>query len=385
MNFELTEEQNELKRAAHEFAEKEFKPEIAREYDRKEEFPADLYKKAAKLGFIGLRFAEEYGGQGYGHFENLLVTEEFCRADSSLGHALSSGILGSDYILLHGNEEQKKKYLSKVARGEWMAAGAITEPAHGCDIATLSTTGKHDGNDWILNGTKTFITHSSIADFAVIVVQTNPELKHRGQTLFIVEKGTEGFESTELRGKMGIRATPVGELSLNNVKVEEEAIVGEENRGFYHTLTTLDVGRIMAAGRAMGMAQGAYERALKYSKERTQYGHPISDFQAIQHKLAEMATQIEASRQLTYQAAWCIGKEKLHFRTISKLCSMAKLLASNTAVSVTSEALQIFGGYGYFAEYDIERYYRDVRVTQIYEGTNEIQKGNIYGSISQGY
>jgi alkylation response protein AidB-like acyl-CoA dehydrogenase len=286
---------------------------------------------------------------------------------------------------MHGNEEQKKNFLPRVARGEWIIAGAITEPAHGCDIMALDTTAKWNGEKWVINGTKTFITNAPIASCAVVLCQTNLELKHRGQTLFVVERGNEGFESAELKGKMGIRATPVGELSFNNVVVRNEALLGEENKGFYYTLATLDVGRVMAAGRAIGMAEGAYGRALKYSKERQQFGRPISEFQAIQHKLAEMATQIEAARQLAYKAAWYIDNRKTHFRTISKLCSMAKLFATRTAVKVISEALQIFGGYGYFRDYDIERYYRDVRVTEIYEGTNEIQKNNIFGAISGGY
>ncbi|MFX1475974.1 MAG: acyl-CoA dehydrogenase family protein [Promethearchaeota archaeon] len=385
MDFELTEEQEDIRRAAREFAEKEFTPELALKCDRREEFPWNLYRKMAKLGFTGLRFDEEWGGQGYGHLEMLLASEEFCRVDSTLGHALSAGTLGSDFILMYGSEEQKERYLPKVVKGEWLAAGGITEPAHGCDILTLDTTAERNGDNWLVNGTKTFITHSSISDYAVVVCQTNPELKHRGQTLFIVEKGAEGFEGTELKGKMGIRATPVGELSLNEVEVSKDALVGEENKGFYHTLGALDVGRVMAAGRTIGMAQGAYERALRYSKERQQFGQPISQFQAIQHKLAEMATQIEAARLVTYQAVFYIDKGTLHYRTLSKLCSMAKLLAADTAVEAASDALQIYGGYGYYQDNYVERCYRDVRITQIYEGTNEIQKNGIFGSISRGY
>lgn len=340
MNFELTKEQRDVKRATCEFAEKEFKPELARECDRKEEFPWDLYKKAAKLGFMSLHFNEEYGGQGYGHMESLLVREEFCRADSTLGQALFSSLFGCDLILMYGNEEQKKKYLPKVAQGEWIGAGAITEPAHGCDILTLDTTATRDGDGWIINGTKTFITNAPIADFVVVLCQTNPGLKHRGQTLFLVEKGIEGFEATKLEGKMGIRGAQIGELSFSNVRVTKEAVVGEENRGFYHTLSFLDVGRAMVAGQAVGMAQGAYERALKYSKERVQFGRPISEFQMIQHKLVNMATNIEAARLLAYQAAWYIDKGTLHYRTLSKLCSTAKLFATNMAVNAISDAFK---------------------------------------------
>jgi len=385
MDFNLAKEQIEIKQAAREFAEKEFTSELARKCDEKEEFPFELYRKAAKLGFVCPHFDEEYGGQGLGHLETLLILEEFCRADSTLGETIYGASFGSDCILMFGTEDQKKKYLPKVAHGEYVSAGAITEPNHGCDISVLDTIAKKEGDYWVINGTKTFITNAPIADFVVVLCQSNPELKHRGQTLFVVDKGTEGLDVTPLKGKMGVRASLHGELSFNNVRVTKDSLVGEEGKGFYHTLSFLNIGRALVAGVAVGMAQGAFERALKYSKQRVQFGRPISDFQAIQHKLADMATKVEAARQLAYRAAWCLDNStSLSPRTLSKLCSMAKLFATDIAVQVITEALQIFGGYGYFADYDLERYYRDVRITQIYEGTNEIQRNIIFGSISEG-
>ena len=374
MDFELTEEQKEIQRAAREFAEKEFEPEIAREYDRKEEFPFDLHKKAAELGFIGCHFDEEYGGQGLGVLENFLILEEFCRADSTLGTALLVSSFGSDMILMFGTEEQKKKYLPKVARGEWIASGAITEPAHGSDITLMDTTAVLDGDKYVINGTKTLISNATIADFAVVLCQTKPEAGRRGQSVFVVDKGMEGLEATKIAGKMGIRASPLGEYSFSNVRVPKEALIGVENMGFYHTLEFLDVGRAAVAMQAVGMAQGAFDRALKYAKERMQFGRRLTDFQVIQHKLADAATQIEAARLFAYKAAWYIDKGRI----VPKLSCMAKNFATRMAVRVIDDALQIFGGYGYIAEYDIERYYRDIRVTDLYEGTTEIQKNMIF-------
>jgi len=370
LNFELTEEQKEIRRAVREFAEKEFKPEIAREYDQKEEFPWEIYKKCAKLGFIGCNFEEEYGGQGLGFFETVIICEELCRADSTLGTAMLTGPFGSDLIHMFGTEEQKKKYLPPITKGEWVSSAAFTEPEHGSDLTMLDTTAKPEGDYYMINGVKTLITNAPIANYTVVLCQVKPEAGIRGQSLFIVEKGVEGFDATKIEHKMGIRASPLGEYSFNNVKVPKSALVGVENMGFYHSMEFFDVTRIGVAAQALGMAQGAYEKALKYAKERTQFGKRISDFQVIQHKLVDMATMIEASRLLVYKAAWYIDKGRI----IPELSCMAKNLATETAVKVIHDALQIFGGYGYIAEYDLERYYRDVRITEIYEGTTEIQK-----------
>ncbi|MCX8205133.1 MAG: acyl-CoA dehydrogenase family protein [Candidatus Nezhaarchaeota archaeon] len=373
MSFELTKSQAEVKEAAREFAEKELAPERGREFDAKEEFPWELYRKAAKLGFIQPHFPEEYGGQGLSYLENLLIVEEFCRADSTLGIAITVGTFGSDLIHLFGTEEQKSKYLALITSGEAVSAGAFTEPGHGSDITTVDTTAIKEGDVYVINGTKTMISNAPIASFFIVLCQTKPGVKHRGQTLFIVERGAEGLEASKIAGKLGIRASPLGEVSFNNVKVPPSAIVGEENRGFYHTLHFLDYGRLHAAAQAVGCAQGALERALKYAKERRQFGVRLADMQVIRHRLADMATKVEAARLLVYRAASKLDQGVV----MPELSSMAKSFASTVAIEVVNEALQIFGGYGYLADYDVERIYRDVRITAIYEGTTEIQRNVI--------
>ncbi len=370
MHFELTEEQKSIIAAAREFAEGEFQPETAREFDQRHEFPRSIYKKAAKLGFIGCNFDEKYGGQGLGLLENVLIEEEFCRVDSTLGSAMFTGLFGSDVILEYGTEEQKMEYLPKSAQGEWLSAGAFTEPAHGSDVTVMDTVAVQDGDEYVINGGKTMITNAPIADYAVVLCQTNPEARHKGQSLFVVKKGTLGFDSNELAGKLGIRASLLGEYSFSDVRVPKKALVGEENRGFYHFLEFIDIGRINVAAQSVGMAQGAFERALKYAKEREQFGRKLADFQAIQHKLADMALDVESARLLVYKAAWYVD----HGQIIPKWACMAKTIATTNAMRVISEAMQIFGGYGYLADYDIERYYRDIRISAIYEGTTEIQK-----------
>lgn len=370
MNFELTKEQKAIKTAAREFAEGEFQPEIAREFDQKHEFPRAIYKKAAKLGFIGCYFDEKYGGQGLSLLKHVLIEEEFCRVDSTLGSAMFGALFGSDLIMKYGTEEQKTEYLPKAAQGKWISSGAFTEPAHGSDITTLDTVAVRNGDEYIINGGKTMITNATIADYAVVLCQTNPEARHRGQSLFIVKKGTPGFDNNELHGKMGIRASTLGEYAFSDVRIPKEALLGEENKGFYHFMEFIDVGRINVAAQSVGMAQGAFERALKYAKEREQFGRRIADFQVIQHKLADMALNIESARLLVYKAAWHVDQGQI----LPKWACMAKTIATTNAISVISEAMQIFGGYGYLADYDIERYYRDIRISTIYEGTTEIQK-----------
>ncbi len=380
MNFELTEEQEEIRQAVREFAEKEFTPELARECDAKEEFPFELYRKAAQLGFIGLNFDEEYGGQGYGLTEVVLMIEELCRTDSTLGTSVMIGAFGSDMIHMYGTEEQMAKYLPKVASGEWIASGAFTEPARGSDITMVDTTAAKDDDGYLINGTKTLISNAPIADFAIVLCQTNPRVEHRGESLLIVDKGTEGFDATKIEGKLGIRASVLGEYSFSDVRVPLDALVGVENMGFYHTLEFLDVGRVAVAAQTVGMAQGALERAIAYAKERTQFNRPLTDFQVIQHKIADIATQIEAARLMTYKAAWLVDQGRI----IPKWSCMAKNFASVAAGRTVSEALQIFGGYGYIAEYDVERIYRDVRITELYEGTTEIQKNMVARFVIRG-
>ena len=379
MEFELTEEQRDIKKAAKEFAEGEFDRELARELEQKHEFPWEIWRKACELGFVGIHFPEEFGGGGYGIFENVLVVEEFCRVDSGIGIALSLSDFASEVILRFGTKEQKEKYLTPLTQGKAISAGGFTEPDHGSDITLMSTQAIKEGDEFVINGTKTFITNGVIADYVVVLCQTNFDASptYRGQSTIIVEKGTPGFEATEVGEKMGIKMTSTAELSFRDVRVPAENLVGEENRGFYQVLEFFDESRIEIAAQAVGIAQGAYERALQYAKERMQFGRKIAEFQAIQHKLAEMATKIETARLLLYKAAWNFDQGRID----PKLTSMAKFYAGRVAVEVADEAIQIFGGYGYIADYDVERFYRDARITEIYEGTREIQKNTIASAI----
>jgi len=376
VRFTFTEEQEDIRAAVREFCEKEFEPELARKLDREEEFPWELYKKACELGFIGIHFPEEYGGAGYGILENCIVAEEMCRADSTLGTAIILGDFASEIILRFGSEEQKEFYLPKVASGEWISAGAFTEPARGSDLAArLDTRAVRDGDEWIINGVKTLITNAPIASFFITLCQTDMSVEppYRGQTLFVVERSAEGLDVTKIGDKMGIRASLTGEVSYSDVRVSDSAVVGQLNRGFYHALYFFDESRIEIAAQAVGIAQGALDRALKYAKEREAFGRKLIEFQAISHKLAEMATRVEAARLLTYKAAWQVDQGKLD----PVLASMAKTLAGRVAVEVCDEAVQILGGYGYIGDYDVERFYRDAKITEIYEGTREIQLNTI--------
>lgn len=382
MHFELTEEQKEIKRAVREFCEKEFTQELGLEYDQKEEFPLELYRKAAKLGFTSMRIPEEYDGQGYGLLEDCIVVEEMCRADPGLGAAVSLGnLMIPDVLLRHGTKEQKEKYIPPLARGDAIAAAAFTEPEHGSDITQMSTTAVKQGGEWIINGDKQFITNAPIADYFIILCQTDPDAhpSYRGQSLFLAEKGMPGLEAAKLHGKMGIKPCITGSLALSDLRVPEKNLVGELNRGFYYTLELFDSTRITVAAQAVGIAQGAFEKALKYAKERRQFGRPIIDFQAVSFKLAEMAIKIEAARMLTYKAAWLADQGKLD----PSATSMAKAFASRVAMEVTDDAIQIHGGYGYLADYHVERYHRCAKITEIYEGTTEMQKLTIINRLKK--
>ena len=379
MDFELTDEQRDIQRAAREFAQGEFDKEVALELERNHAFPRSVWKKACELGFIGLHFPETYGGQGLGILENTLVVEEFCRQDSGIGIALSLADFSSEVILRFGNEAQKEKYLPPVAKGEAISAGAYTEPDHGSDITRLSTTAVKEEREFLINGTKTLITNGTLADHYVVLCQTNPDADppYRGMCTILVERGTQGFDATELGDKMGIRMTSTAELSFSDVHVPLENLIGQENRGFYQVLEFFDESRIEIAAQAVGIAQGAFERALAYAKERRQFGRRIVDFQVTQHKLADMYTKLETARLLTYKAAWNYDLGRID----PLLTSMAKMHAGRVSVEVADEAIQIFGGYGYITEYEVERFYRDARILEIYEGTREIQKNTIASSL----
>jgi alkylation response protein AidB-like acyl-CoA dehydrogenase len=373
MKFELTQEHCAIKNAVKEFCEKEFKPELALELDKKEEFPLDLYKKAAKLGFTSMAFPQEYGGQGCGLLETCLAIEEMCRADSSLGVAVSSGNFGSEFIITLGSKEQKERYIPPICKGDYISAACFTEPnISGSDINRMETTATKYGNEWWINGTKTFITNATTADFMVVLTQTDTKIRptHRGETLFVVEKGAQGLETNKLLNKMGIRCSVTGEVVFNNVKVTDWNVVGELNKGFYSSMEFFDKTRVGVAAQAIGMAQGAWEIAFKYAKQREAFGQPILQHELIGVGLAEAMTKIEAARWLMYRAAWLVDAGKLD----PMITAMAKHYAARVAVETTDFSIQVLGGYGYLGDYRVERYHRDAKITEIYEGTSEIQK-----------
>jgi alkylation response protein AidB-like acyl-CoA dehydrogenase len=380
MEFKLTPEQQEIKKAVKEFAEKELTPELALEYDQKEDFPMQLYKKAAQLGFTSMRIPEQYGGQGLGVLEDCIVVEEMCRVDPGMGVAISLGnLMIPDVLLKHGNDEQKCKYIPPLAKGDKIAAAAFTEPEHGSDITRMDSTATKCGSEWVINGAKEFITNATIADTFILLCQTDPNCQptYRGQSIFIAEKGMTGLDATKLHGKMGIKPCVTGSLAMSDLKVPENNVIGDLGRGFYYTLELFDGTRITVAAQAVGMAQGALEKALAYAKSRKQGGQPIINYQAISHKLADMAIKTECARLLTYKAAWLYDKEKPN----AVATSMAKAYAGRTAMEVTDDAIQIFGGYGYLADYHVERYHRCAKITEIYEGTSEVQKNTIVGYL----
>ncbi len=377
MDFELDKAQKDIQKAAARFAKGEFDKELALQLERDHAYPEDIWRKACEEGFIGLHFPEEYGGSDYGILENALVVEEFCRRDSGIGAALLTAHFACEIVLHHGSDEQKARYLPMVTGGECLSAGAFTEPMHGSDITTMATTAVRDGDGWVINGVKTFITNAGHCGFYVVLVQTDPEAGHKGQSMFIVDADTPGIEVASVGEKMGLKMIPTGEVSFKEVRVPGSALLGVENKGFYQVLQFFDESRVEVAAQAVGTAQGAFDRAMEHIKGREQFGIKIAKFQAIQHKLAEMATQLELARLLTYKAAWTAD----HKKPDTKLSAMAKYYAGKVASEVASESIQLFGGYGYITEFEVERFYRDARITEIYEGTREIQKNIIAGQV----
>ncbi len=379
MDFKLSYEQEAIQKAAEEFAKGEFDKDVALEHERTHTFPYQILKKACELGFVGIHYPEEYGGQKYGLVENTLLAEAFCRQDSGLGIALSNADSSAEMILRYGSKEQKEKYLIPVARGEAISSGAFTEPDHGSDITFLSTTAVKDGNEFIINGSKTFITNGPISDFVIVLCQTNPESNptYRGQSAIIIEKGTPGFTASDIGEKMGNKMVPTGELSFNDVRVPLSNLVGKENNGFYQAMELFEEIRIEIAAQALGIAQGAFDRALAHVKERKQFGKRLEEFQVTRHKLSDMLIKIETARLLFYKASWNFDQGNID----PQLISMAKTYAGRVAVEVSDEALQLHGGYGYMLEYEVERFYRDARLTEIYGGTREIQKNTIANSL----
>ncbi len=376
MEFELNKEQKQIQKAVREFVKGRFdKSEIA-EMEVRHEYPERLWKMAAELGLIGIHFPEEYSGQGLGVFENILVAEELCRGDSTVGACLILADFASEIILHFGSEAQKSKWLPEVAEGRVLSCGAFTEPDHGSDITSLDTTAVKEGDEWVINGSKIFITNGgSRAGFYSVLCQTDPDADpmYRGISLILVEADREGVSTSDVGMKMGIRMMDTAEVNFKDVRVPVENLIGEENKGFYHVLHFFDESRILIAAQALGTAQGAFDRALAYVKSRKQFGKKIGQFQVTQHKLADMSTKIEMARLMVYKAAWNCDQQRID----PKLTSMAKMAAARAAVEVCDEAIQLFGGYGYMQEYEVERFARDAKITELYEGTKEIQKNTI--------
>ncbi len=371
MNFDLTNEQIDIMKAAREFAEKEF-PDLAQECDRKEEFPRDLWKKACHLGFIGVFIPEAYGGSGLGFLEHCLICEEFWRVDPGIAMSILSTTFGSEMIILFGNEEQKRKRLPPLVKGEAITGAAITEPDAGSDVSSVSTSAELRGEEYVINGNKMFITNGTIANFLQVLCVTDPNAKSRHDrfSVITVETDRKGYEANKLKNKLGIRASDTTEISFNEVRVPKTNLVGTPGRGFQQFMTFFDHTRLHVCAQAIGLAQGAMEQAIKHVKERKVFGSPLASFQATQFKIAEMATRIEAGRNLYQKGAWLIDQGRVE----THLISMAKWYTAETAVRVAEESLQLHGGYGYIGDYNIERFYRDSKILEIYEGTKEIEK-----------
>ncbi len=370
MNFVLTEEQEMTRKMVRDFAEKELK-QGAEERDDKEQFSREIFDKMGQLGLTGIPWPEEYGGGGCDFISYVIAVEELSRVDASSGTTLSAHTsLAGWPIFKYGNEEQKKKYLEPMALGEKLGAYALTEPTAGTDAANQKTTAKLEGDDYLLNGNKIFITNGAEAEIYIVFAVTDKEKKTKGISAFIVEKGAAGFSFGKKERKMGLRSSPTLELVFENCRVPIENLLGAEGEGFKIAMSTLDGGRNGIAAQAVGIAQGAMEEAINYAKNREQFGQPIANFQAISFMLADMGTKIEAARLLTYQAAY-LESAGLPY---SQASAMAKLFAAETAMEVTTNAVQVFGGYGYTRDYPVERFMRDAKITQLYEGTSEVQR-----------
>jgi alkylation response protein AidB-like acyl-CoA dehydrogenase len=370
MEFEFTSEQIQLRKSIRDFAEAEIAPHVL-EWDEAQTFPIAVIKKAGELGLMGAIFPEDLGGAGFGYVEYSIIIEELARVDPSVALIVAAhNSLCTNHIYLAGSEEQRKKYIPKLASGEWIGCWSLTEPEAGSDAAgTRSTASLRDG-EWILNGGKTFTTNAQYADVCVAMAVTDRSASQHGISAFILEKGTPGFRVGKKENKLGMRASATGEVLFSDCHLPQSQLLGNAGEGFVDSLRTLDGGRISIAALSIGIAQGAFEAALKYSKHRKQFGRFISEFQSIQHKLTDMATGIEAARLLTY----CAGVRKDAGKRVTRESAMAKLFASEMAVRVADEAVQIHGGYGFIKDYPVEKFYRDVKLCTIGEGTSEIQR-----------
>jgi alkylation response protein AidB-like acyl-CoA dehydrogenase len=370
VDFEYTPEQIQLRREVREFAAAEIAPHVL-EWDEAQIFPLEVIKKLGKLGYLGAIFPEEYGGAGLGYVEYSILIEELSRVDGSVGIIVAAHTsLCGNHIFKAGSEEQKQKYLTKLASGEWLGCWSLTEPEAGSDAAGTRTTAIRDGDCWVLNGSKTFTTNAHYADVCVGMAVTDRSAASHGISAFILEKGIPGFRPGKKENKLGLRASATGEVIFSNCRLPQAQMLGKQGEGFVDSLRILDGGRVSIAALSIGMAQGAYDAALKYAKMRKQFGRPISEFQAIQHKLVDMAMKVDASRLLTYRAAKMIDAGK----RVTRESAMAKLFSSEAAVWIANEAVQIHGGYGFTKDYPVEKFYRDVKLCTIGEGTSEIQR-----------
>jgi alkylation response protein AidB-like acyl-CoA dehydrogenase len=368
--FVLTEDQEALRKEIRQFAAREIAPHVM-EWDEKSEFPAAVVKKLGAMGLLGVIFPTEYGGAGMGYVDYVLAIEELSAVDGSIGIIVAAhNSLGTNHIFLAGNEEQKRKYVPKLASGEWLGAWGLTEPGSGSDAGGARTTAVRKGDKWVLNGSKTFITNGSYADTAVVIAVTDKSKGTHGLSAFVVEKGMRGFRPGKKENKMGLRASDTAELIFEDCEIPAENLLGVEGEGFIDSMRVLDGGRISIAALSLGIARGALDAATKYVKERRQFGKAIAEFQGIQWKLADMATELDAARLLTQRAA--VLKDS--GRTVTRESAMAKLFASEVAVRICNEAVQLFGGYGFIKDYPAEKFYRDVKLCTIGEGTSEIQR-----------
>ncbi|MFV7234595.1 acyl-CoA dehydrogenase family protein [Flavobacterium sp. ZB4R12] len=370
MNFDYNETQSMIAQSIRDFAEKEIRPNIM-EWDEAQTFPVPLFKKLGEMGFMGVLVPEELGGSGLGYHEYITIIEEISKVDPSIGLSVAAhNSLCTNHILTFGNEEQKKRWIPKLATAEHIGAWGLTEHNTGSDAGGMNTTAKKEGDFWIVNGAKNFITHAISGDIAVVIVRTGEKGDSKGMTAFVFEKGMPGFTSGKKENKLGMRASETAELIFDNCRIPDANRLGEVGQGFIQAMKILDGGRISIGALSLGIAKGAYEAALKYSKERHQFGQPICEFQGISFKLADMATEIEASELLLHKAAFL----KQEHRPVTTMGAMAKMFASEVCVKVANEAVQIHGGYGYIKDYPVEKFYRDSKLCTIGEGTTEIQK-----------
>lgn len=370
VNFEETESQKMIAEMVREFGARQIKPKMM-EWDESQEFPVQLFHQMGDLGLMGVLVPQEYGGAGFGYLEYITAIAELSKIDGSIGLSMAAhNSLCTNHILNFGNEDQKRQYLPRLASGQWIGAWGLTEPNTGSDAGNMRTVAVKDGNHYIINGAKNFITHGKSGNVAVVIVRTGSVGDSHGMTAFIIEKGTPGFTSGKKENKLGMRASETAELIFSDCRVHKSQMMGKEGDGFIQALKVLDGGRISIASLSLGIAMGAFEAALKYSKERHQFNQPISKFQGIAFKLADMATKIEAAKLLTYRAGYLKNKGF----DVNKESAMAKLYASEIAVEVATEGVQIFGGYGYTKDFPAEKYYRDAKLCTIGEGTSEIQK-----------